>query len=135
MRSRQRELVRTQLPRDLASHHVGGRDRRAWDADLRLVEPRTRPRRRRGAGEHRQQSRTATRKNRNIPPAFHPRGAEHLNVAAQTRDRPGVLAYFLTFLSCFGFLTSFLRTLFPLLITDSFWLCRPRRGLTGPEPC
>src|SRR5207244_2520087 len=40
--------------------------------------------------------------------------------------RSGGVTYFLIFfLSCFGFLTSFLRTLFPLPMSNSFGLCLP----------
>src|SRR3954454_528308 len=49
------------------------------------------------------------------------------------RGQIGESSYFLIFfLSCFGFLTSFLRTLFPLLMTNSFWLCLPAARTHGP---
>ena len=43
-------------------------------------------------------------------------------------------SYFLIFLSCFGFLTSFLRTLFPLLMTNSFWLYLPAARTRARKP-
>ena len=73
-----------------------------------------------------------------IAPAPLPAVAMSLRAACRGRAKgspaPGVFpeTYFLTtFLSCFGFLTSFFRTLFPLPITGSLSLCLPQAQAHG----